>query len=75
MIELNASLLSHSALENLIIEIMERENTICTTKIDFELKKHQLLQKIQLGLSVIVYCAKKNFFDVIPAEKFQQLDT
>ena len=72
MIELNTSLLSQATLENLMGDIIARKEPHLTqSAMDF--KKQHLLQKVQHGVAVLVYCAKDNLFDVISPEELRAL--
>ena len=74
MIELNTSLLSQTTLENLMGDIIARKEPHLTqSTIDFDFKKQHLLQKVQHGVAVLVYCAKDNLFDVISPEELRAL--
>ncbi|HAT7809710.1 TPA: YheU family protein [Legionella pneumophila] len=72
LIEIDSSLLSQSNLDALISKIIAQQAAHDETDTQsFDAKKHQLLQKIQQGILVIVYDAKDNSYDVISSEEFQ----
>jgi uncharacterized protein YheU (UPF0270 family) len=72
MIGLNTSLLNQTTLENLMGDIIARKEPHLTpSAMDF--KKQHLLQKVQHGIAVLVYCAKGNLFDVISSEELSAL--
>lgn len=72
MIEIDSSLLSQSNLDALISKIIAQQTAHDEAdKQAFDVKKLQLLQKIQQGVLVIVYDAKDNSYDVISSEQFQ----
>ena len=72
MIEIESSLLSQDNLDSLISQIITQKTTRDGVgKQSLDVKKQQLLHKIQQGLFVIVYDAKNNFYDIIPSEEFQ----
>jgi uncharacterized protein YheU (UPF0270 family) len=73
LIEIDSSLLSPANLDCLISKVIAQQNAyvdLDTRSID--VKKQQLLQKIQQGLFVMVYDAKNHFYDVISSEEFQK---
>ena len=73
MIEIDSSLLSQTNLDGLISQIIAQQATYDRVdKRSLEARKQHLLQKIQQGLSIIVYDAKAHFYDVISTEEFQK---
>lgn len=72
MIEIDHALLSKEALENLIIDIITRQTTdYGEYEIDIQIKKKQLLAKLQNGDAVIVYSSKEDACDIIKLEEFK----
>ena len=72
MIEIDSSLLSQSNLDALISKIIAQQTAHDAANTQsLDVKKLQLLQKIQQGILVIVYDAKDNSYDVISSEEFQ----
>lgn len=72
MIEIDSSLLSQSNLDALISKIIAQQTAHDAANTQsLDARKHQLLQKIQQGILVIVYDAKDNSYDVISSEEFQ----
>lgn len=73
MIEIDYFLLSQANLDSLISQIFAQKTAYeGLGKRSLDVKKEQLLQKIQQGLFVIVYDAKNHFYDVISSEEFQR---
>ena len=71
MIEIDHTLLSEEALENLIIDIITRQGTdYAEYEIDIQVKKTQLLRNLQSGDAVIVYSSKEDACDIIRQEDF-----
>lgn len=71
MIEIDHSLLSENALENLIIDIITRQGTdYGEHEIAIEIKKKQLLNNLLSGKVVIVYCSQQECCDIINREDF-----
>lgn len=72
MLEIDHSLLSEEALENLIIDIITRQATdYGEYEIDIQIKKNQLKQKLRAGEAVIVYNAQEESCDIIRVEDFK----
>ena len=72
MIEIDHTLLSEEALENLIIEIITRQTTdYGEYEIDIQIKKNQLMKKLQNGDAIIVYSLTEEVCDIIRAEDFK----
>lgn len=71
MIEIDHTLLSEEALENLIIDIITRQGTdYGEYEIDIQVKKKQLLHNLLSGDAVIVYSSKEDTCDIIRQEDF-----
>ncbi len=72
MIQIDHTLLSKDALDNLIIEIITRQATdYGEFELDIQIKKNQLMKKLQSGDAVIVYSSKEEICDIIRVEEFQ----
>jgi uncharacterized protein YheU (UPF0270 family) len=66
MIEIDHTLLSAEALDNLIIDIITRQGTdYGEYEIDILVKKKQLLDNLSSGDAVIVYSSKEDTCDII----------
>ncbi len=73
MIEIDRTLLSEGALENLIIEVITRQSTdYGDFEMDIQNKKAQLMRQLSKGLAVIVYSADENVCDIIKTEDFKK---
>jgi hypothetical protein len=73
MIEIDHTLLSKEALENLIIEIITRQGTdYGEYEIDIQVKKKQLMHKLQSGDAVIVYSSKEDTCDIVRLEDLRK---
>lgn len=73
MIEIDYTLLSPDALDNLILEIITREGTdYGEYEIDIQIKKKQLLSKLISGDAVIVYLPNDECCDIVRVEDFKQ---
>ncbi|MCL9685063.1 YheU family protein [Legionella maioricensis] len=71
MIEIDHTLLSKDALDNLIIEIITRQATdYGEYELDIQTKKNQLMKKLQNGDAVIVYSSREEICDIIRVEEF-----
>jgi uncharacterized protein len=71
MIEIDHTLLSEEALDNLIIDIITRQGTdYGEYEIDIQVKKKQLLHKLLSGDAVIVFSSKEDTCDIIKQEDF-----
>ncbi len=71
MIEIDHTLLSEEALENLIIDIITRQSTdYGEYEIDIQVKKKQLLHNLLSGDAVIVFSSKEDTCDIIRQEDF-----
>lgn len=74
MIEIDHTLLSEEALDNLIIDIITRQGTdYGEYEVDIQVKKKQLLHNLHSGKAVIVYCAKEETCGIIRQEDFLNL--
>lgn len=72
MIEIDHTLLSKDALDNLIVEIITRQATdYGEYELDIQIKKKQLMKKLQSGDAVIVYSSKEEICDIIRVEEFK----
>ena len=72
MIEIDHTLLSEDALENLIIDIITRQTTdYGEYEVEIQVKKTQLKRKLLSGDAVIIYSAKEECCDIIRAEDFK----
>lgn len=68
MIEINHSLLSPEALDNLILSIITRQSTdYGEHEITIHNKKNQLLQKLKNKEAIIVYFSEEGFCDIVNA--------
>lgn len=74
MIEIDPVLLSQSTLDNLIREVLIRQETDygCDEHI-LALKMEQMRRKIDQGFAVIVYSATDNFCDIVSSEQFHRM--
>ena len=73
MIEVDHTLLSPEALENLIIDIITRQATdYGEYETDIQIKKMQLISKLVSGEAVIVYSSKEECCDIIKIEDFKK---
>jgi uncharacterized protein YheU (UPF0270 family) len=71
MIEIDHTLLSEEALDNLIIEVITRQGTdYGELELNIQTKKKQLLHNLQSGKAVIVFSSQENVCDIIPQEDF-----
>lgn len=74
MTEVDHTLLSDEALENLIIEIITRQATdYGDYEMDICTKKNQLKSKLRSGDAVIVYSHEEECCDILRKEAFQAL--
>lgn len=72
MIEVDYTLLSKDALDNLIIDIITRHATdYGEYETDIQIKKKQLMDKLISGNAVIVYSDKEECCDIIRIEDFK----
>ncbi len=72
MIEIDHTLLSNDALENLIIDIITRQATdYGDYETDIQIKKNQLISKLISGEAVIVYSSQEDCCDIIREEEFK----
>lgn len=76
MIEIDHTLLSKEALENLIIDVITRQATdYGEYAVDIQIKKKQLTSKLVSGDAVIVYSSKEDCCDIIRIEDFKSFQT
>lgn len=69
MIEIDHTLLSEEALENLIIDIITRQTTdYGEYEIEIQVKKDQLKRKLFSGDAIIIYNTKEDSCDIIRIE-------
>ena len=74
MIEIDHTLLSEEALENLIIDIITRQTTdYGEYETEIQVKKIQLERKLLSGDAIIIYNAKEDSCDIIRVEDFKSL--
>ena len=72
MIEMDHTLLSEEALENLIIDVITRQPTdYGEYEIEIQVKKNQLKRKLLSGDAIIIYNAKEESCDIIRVEDFK----
>lgn len=72
MIEIDPTMLSEDALDNLIIDIITRQGTdYGECEIDFEVKKKQLKNNLYSGDAVIVFSPTEDACDIIRIEEFK----
>ena len=72
MIEIDHTLLSEEALENLIIDIITRQTTdYGEYEIDIQIKKNQLKRKLLSGEAIIIFNAKEDSCNIIRIEDFK----
>jgi uncharacterized protein YheU (UPF0270 family) len=73
MIEIDLSLLSDMALENLVIDVITRHATdYGEYEINLQIKKEQLIDNIKQGSAVIVFSAQEGICDIISLEEFRK---
>lgn len=71
MIEIDYTLLSEEALDNLLIDIITRQGTdYGEYEQNIQVKKKQLLHNLQSGKAIITYSSKENTCDIINQEDF-----
>lgn len=72
MIEIDHTLLSDEALENLIIDVITRQTTdYGEYEVIIQVKKKQLKQRLISGEAIIIYNAKEDCCDIIKADVFK----
>lgn len=72
MIEIDHTLLSEEALENLIIDVITRQTTdYGEYEIEIQVKKNQLKRKLLSGDAIIIYNSKEDICDIIRVEDFK----
>ncbi|MFJ1269312.1 YheU family protein [Legionella lytica] len=75
MIEIDPTLLSEEALDNLIIEVITRQGTdYGEHEMEIQTKKKQLVHNLQSGNAIIVFSSKENCCDIITREEFLKLN-
>jgi uncharacterized protein len=71
MIQVDHTLLSEEALDNLIMDIITRQATeYGEFDVEINIKKKQLTNKLSSGEAVIIYSAKEDCCDIIRQEEF-----
>ncbi len=71
MIEIDHTLLSTGALENLLIEIITRQSTdYGEHEVEIKIKKKQLMNKLDSGEVLIIYSSKEECCDIIEKAQF-----
>ena len=74
MIEINHTLLSSDALNNLVIDHITQQSTeYMDTDLPIENRRNEIIKKLDNGEAVIVYCSKEETCHIIPLEKFQEI--
>lgn len=69
MIEIDHSLLSPNALDNLILEVLTRQsNDGQGMEINFETMKKKLMNKLDSGELIIVFHSEEGFCDIVSSE-------
>lgn len=69
MIEVDHTLLTPDALDNLLLDIITRQSTdYGEFEIDIVSKKNQLIQKLETGEALIVYYINEGFCDIIKTD-------
>ncbi len=72
MIEIDHTLLSENALENLIIDIITRQTTdYGKDEIEIQVKKNQLKHKLLSGDAIIIYDAKEDSCNIVRTVDFK----
>jgi uncharacterized protein YheU (UPF0270 family) len=72
MIEIDHTLLSEEALENLIIDIITRQATdYGEYEMDIQIKKNQLKRKLHSGEAIIIFNTKEESCDIVRIEDFK----
>lgn len=75
MIEINHTLLSDEALDNLVIDIITRHSTdYGEFEMDFITKKNQLLRKLEEGEVVIMYYPNEGFCNIIQSDEIKKVE-
>lgn len=71
MIEIDHTLLSADALENLIIDIITRQTTdYGDYEFDIKIKKQQLMRKLNSGEALIIYSSKEECCEIVEKAHF-----
>lgn len=74
MIEIDYTLLSNDALENLVMDVITRQATdYGEYEVDIQIKKKQLFKKLASGDAVVVYSPTEECCDIIRIEDFKSL--
>lgn len=74
MIEICHTLLNKDTLNNLMIDVITREATdYGEFEIQIENKKAELLEKLDKGEAIIVYCTKEETCHIISLEKLLEI--
>ena len=74
MIEIDHTMLSEEALENLIVDVVTRQATDYSEyEVQIQVKKNQLKCKLLSGEAIIIYNAKEDSCDIIRAEDLKSL--
>ena len=74
MIEIDHTMLSEEALENLIVDVVTRQATDYSEyEVQIQVKKNQLKCKLLSGEAIIIYNAKEDICDIIRAEDLKSL--
>ena len=72
MIEIDHTMLSEEALENLIIDVITRQATDYSEyEVQIQVKKNQLKSKLRSGEAIIIYNTKEDSCDIIRSEDFK----
>lgn len=76
MIEIDHTLLSEEALDNLIVEVITRQGTdYGEHEMEIQAKKKQLVHNLQSGKAVIVFSSQENSCDIITRDDFLKFNT
>lgn len=71
MMQIDYCLLSDTALDNLLTEVVTREGThYGEGEISLETKKQQLKNQLHMGKAEIIYDSLTDFCDIVSREKF-----
>ena len=72
MIEINHTLLSTDALDNLVLDVITRQSTDYSEyEIDISQRKSQLIRKLVTGEAAVVYCSKDGFCYIVNLERLK----
>ncbi|MBN9230251.1 MAG: hypothetical protein BGO90_04120 [Legionella sp. 40-6] len=76
MIEIDHTLLSLEALDNLVMDVITRQGTdYGEYEVDILVKKKQLLAQLQLGKAVVVYLSEEEYCTIVTREELAHLST